>query len=89
MLLQVSYYILMLKSHFAEEEGQDLIEYALIAGLLALAAVAGLLERDTGDNLEQPEQRPGRSSRGLSRTRGRDCSWCSVEIVWPAGGRQG
>jgi len=43
MLLQVSYYILMLKSHFAEEEGQDLIEYALIAGLLALAAVAGLL----------------------------------------------
>jgi len=43
MITQLSYYVLILKSYFVEEEGQDLIEYALIAGLLALAAVAGLL----------------------------------------------
>ncbi len=43
MLTQLSFYVLILKSYFAEEEGQDLIEYALIAGLLALAAVAGLM----------------------------------------------
>jgi len=43
MMGQLSYYVLILKSYFAEEEGQDLIEYALIAGLLALAAVAGLM----------------------------------------------
>ena len=43
MMAQLSFYVLILKSYFAEEEGQDLIEYALIAGLLALAAVAGLM----------------------------------------------
>lgn len=43
MITQLSVYILILKSYFSEEEGQDLIEYALIAGLLALAAVAGLM----------------------------------------------
>lgn len=43
MMTQLSLYVLILKSYFTEEEGQDLIEYALIAGLLALAAVAGLL----------------------------------------------
>ncbi len=43
MMTQLSVYVLILRSYFAEEEGQDLIEYALIAGLLALAAVAGLM----------------------------------------------
>lgn len=43
MITLLSSYYLMLKAYFADEEGQDLIEYALIAGLLALAAVAGLL----------------------------------------------
>jgi len=43
MSTQLSYYALILKSYFVKEEGQDLIEYALIAGLLALAAVAGLM----------------------------------------------
>lgn len=38
----VTYYYLILKAYFNNEEGQDLIEYALIAGLLALAAVAAL-----------------------------------------------
>jgi pilus assembly protein Flp/PilA len=38
----VTYYYLILKAYFSNEEGQDLIEYALIAGLLALAAVAAL-----------------------------------------------
>jgi len=38
----ITYYYLILKAYFSEEEGQDLIEYALIAGLLALAAVAAL-----------------------------------------------
>ena len=31
------------KSLFASEEGQDLVEYALIAGLIALVAVAAIL----------------------------------------------
>ena len=35
-------YYLMVKNWFAAEEGQDLIEYALIAGLVALAAVAAI-----------------------------------------------
>ena len=39
----ITYYYLILKAYFSNEEGQDLIEYALIAGLLALAAVTGLL----------------------------------------------
>jgi pilus assembly protein Flp/PilA len=43
MVTQFSYFVLFVKSYFAREEGQDLIEYALIAGLLALAAVAGLM----------------------------------------------
>jgi len=38
-----TYYYLILKSYIEREEGQDLIEYALIAGLLALAAVAALM----------------------------------------------
>jgi pilus assembly protein Flp/PilA len=38
----VTYYYLILKAYFNNEEGQDLIEYALIAGLLALAAVVAL-----------------------------------------------
>ena len=38
----ITYYYLILKAYLNEEEGQDLIEYALIAGLLALAAVAAL-----------------------------------------------
>lgn len=38
----ITYYYLILKSYLEQEEGQDLIEYALIAGLLALAAVAAL-----------------------------------------------
>lgn len=37
-----TYYYLILKSYIEREEGQDLIEYALIAGLLALAAVLAL-----------------------------------------------
>ena len=39
----ITYYYLIIKSYFEREEGQDLIEYALIAGLLALAAVAALI----------------------------------------------
>ena len=39
----ITYYYLILKSYLEREEGQDLIEYALIAGLLALAAVAALV----------------------------------------------
>ncbi len=38
----ITYYYLILKAYFNNEEGQDLIEYALIAGLLALAAVVGI-----------------------------------------------
>jgi pilus assembly protein Flp/PilA len=38
----ITYYYLILKAYLSEEEGQDLIEYALIAGLLALAAVTAL-----------------------------------------------
>lgn len=38
----LTYYYLILKAYLNKEEGQDLIEYALIAGLLALAAVAAL-----------------------------------------------
>lgn len=38
----VTHYYLILKAYLNNEEGQDLIEYALIAGLLALAAVAAL-----------------------------------------------
>lgn len=38
----ITYYYLILKSYMEQEEGQDLIEYALIAGLLALAAVVAL-----------------------------------------------
>jgi pilus assembly protein Flp/PilA len=36
-------YVEDMKSYLKQEEGQDLIEYALIAGLLALAAVTALL----------------------------------------------
>ncbi len=39
----ITYYYLILKSYLEREEGQDLIEYALIAGLLALAAVGALI----------------------------------------------
>jgi pilus assembly protein Flp/PilA len=46
----ITYYYLILqsyvedmKSYLKREEGQDLIEYALIAGLLALAAVTALI----------------------------------------------
>ena len=38
-LLSVYYYF---KSLFASEEGQDLIEYALIIALIVIAAVAGM-----------------------------------------------
>lgn len=38
----LTYYYLILKSYMEREEGQDIIEYALIAGLLALAAVLAL-----------------------------------------------
>ena len=43
MITQLSYYVLILKSYFVEEDGQDLMGQALSAGLLALAPVAGLL----------------------------------------------
>jgi len=33
---------LMLRNRLAEEEGQDLVEYALIIALIALACVTGL-----------------------------------------------
>jgi len=33
---------LMLRNRLTEEEGQDLVEYALIIALIALACVAGL-----------------------------------------------
>lgn len=32
----------MLRSRFLSEEGQDLIEYALVVSLIALAATAGM-----------------------------------------------
>lgn len=35
-------FFLVVKNWFSDEEGQDLIEYALIAGLIALAAVVGI-----------------------------------------------
>ena len=38
----------LLKSLRQDESGQDLIEYALIAALIALAAVAGLKTVGTG-----------------------------------------
>ena len=38
----ITNYYMILKAYFSNEEGQDLIEYALIAGLLALAAVTAL-----------------------------------------------
>jgi pilus assembly protein Flp/PilA len=46
----ITYYYLILKSYLEREEGQDLIEYALIAGLLALAAVAALIM--LGDSIQ-------------------------------------
>jgi Flp pilus assembly pilin Flp len=36
------YVYLWLKNWLSEDEGQDIIEYVLIAGFIALAAVAGL-----------------------------------------------
>ena len=38
----ITYFYLILQSYIEGEEGQDLIEYALIAGLLALVAVVAL-----------------------------------------------
>ena len=32
----------MVQNHLSEEEGQDLVEYALIIALIALACTAGL-----------------------------------------------
>jgi pilus assembly protein Flp/PilA len=46
----ITYYYLILKSYLEREEGQDLIEYALVAGLLALAAVAALMA--LGDSIQ-------------------------------------
>lgn len=39
----INNYYWKLYAQYREEAGQDLIEYALLAGLLALAAVAGLM----------------------------------------------
>ncbi|MFN3981227.1 MAG: hypothetical protein ACK4SA_12670 [Caldilinea sp.] len=38
-----SVHVWKLYAQYRQEEGQDLIEYALLVGLLALAAVAGLM----------------------------------------------
>jgi len=42
--LMLNLYIRMqnLKSRLTEEEGQDLVEYALVVALIALAATAGM-----------------------------------------------
>jgi len=40
--------LVFLKSFRQDESGQDLIEYALIAALIALAAVAGMKTVGTG-----------------------------------------
>ena len=44
MKLQMKLYTraLMLRDFIVDEGGQDLIEYALVAGLIALAATAGM-----------------------------------------------
>jgi Flp pilus assembly pilin Flp len=41
------YAYLWLKSLVAEEEGQDLIEYVLIAGFIAIVAIAGITAAGT------------------------------------------
>ena len=45
-------YLESLKKLLGDESGQDLIEYALIAALLALAAVAGMKTLSTAINTE-------------------------------------
>jgi pilus assembly protein Flp/PilA len=37
------YLMTWLRSRFALEDGQDLVEYALIAALIAIAAVVGMM----------------------------------------------
>lgn len=39
----INHYYWKLYTQYRQEEGQDLIEYALLAGLLALAVVAGMM----------------------------------------------
>ncbi|MFN3331362.1 MAG: Flp family type IVb pilin [Caldilinea sp.] len=39
----IHHYYWKLYTQYRQEEGQDLIEYALLAGLLALAVIAGLM----------------------------------------------
>lgn len=45
------YAYLWLKAWMSEEEGQDLIEYVLIAGLVALVAVGAITVAGTNVNL--------------------------------------
>jgi len=40
----------LLKRFVREEEGQDLIEYALLAGFISLVAVAAITQVGTGVN---------------------------------------
>ena len=39
---------IILKNLFRDESGQDLIEYALVAALIALGAIAGMHSTATG-----------------------------------------
>lgn len=47
----MSYAYLWLKAWLEAEEGQDLIEYVLIAGLIALVAVVAITQSGTQVNL--------------------------------------
>ena len=47
--LMIKMYI-TLKSVIAREEGQDLVEYALVVALIAFGAIAGMTALSTGIN---------------------------------------
>lgn len=47
LLLRVSLFV---KELFAEEEGQDLVEYALVVALIAFGAITGMKFLSTGLN---------------------------------------
>jgi pilus assembly protein Flp/PilA len=47
--MQLKLYI-MIQNLISQDEGQDLVEYALIVALLSLAAVAGMQSLATGIN---------------------------------------
>lgn len=46
----MSYLFVWLQAWFSDDEGQDLIEYVLIAGLIAVIAVAAIVATGTSVN---------------------------------------